>query len=65
MFHRYLILTLVLCVFTGCQKESLTEDQKKIREELVDLGIEVLGNDVLSVNLKGSTEATPENLKKN
>ena len=64
MFHRYLILTLVLCVFTGCQKESLTEDQKKIRAELVDLGIEVLGNDVLSVNLRGSSEATPENLKK-
>ena len=64
MFHRYLILTLALCVFTGCQKESLTEDQKNIRAELIDLGIEVLGNDVLSVNLKGNQEVTPELLEK-
>ena len=64
MFHRYLMLTLALCVFTGCQKESLTEDQKQIRAELVDLGIEVMGNDILSVNLKGSQKVTPDLLKK-
>ena len=64
MFHRYLMLALVLCVFTGCQKESLTEDQKKVREELIDLGIKIHGTDVLDIDLKGSDKITPDLLKK-
>ena len=64
MFHRYLMLALVLCVFAGCQKESLTEDQKQVREELIDLGIKIHGTDILDIDLKGSDKVTPELLKK-
>jgi Leucine-rich repeat (LRR) protein len=64
MFHRYFILTLVLCVLAGCKQESITEEQKNIRAELEKLGVEVMGNELLSVNLQGSEEITSELLKK-
>jgi|GEM_PF-3048459 len=64
MFHRYFILTLVFCVLGGCKQETITEEQKNIREELVKLGIEVMGNELLSVDLEGSDTVTPELLKK-
>ena len=65
MFYRYLLLSLVLASVVGFgEKNPLTEEQQKIKQELKDEGITVHGTEVLDVDLRGSKKVTPELLQK-
>jgi Leucine-rich repeat (LRR) protein len=64
MFCRFLLLGLILGAVTGCAKDDpLTEEQKKIKQELKDQGVTVHGTEVLDVDLRGSKKVTPKLLK--
>tara|TARA_B110000116_G_C16656644_1_gene499843 strand:+ start:65 stop:829 length:765 start_codon:yes stop_codon:yes gene_type:complete len=65
MFYRFLLLSLILTSVVGCgEKNPLTEEQQKIKQELKDEGITVHGTEVLDVDLRGSKKVTPELLQK-
>ena len=65
MSYRFLLLGLILGSVVGCgEDDPLTEEQKKIKQELKDEGVMVHGIEVLDVDLRGSKKVTPELLKK-
>lgn len=64
MFYRFLLLILLVGCIAGCgKKDPLTEDQKRIRKELLDAGVVIHGNEILDVDMKGSDKVTPELMK--